>query len=384
MVTFQAIVKPVQPKSDWRVALLRFCGPGVLAGITLDIWLKLLRSQPGSIDFSRTPRALTLSLQSLKNSAWAAIESRRFHDRIQSVSILPPIFILGHWRSGTTFLHEILARDHRFGFPNSYQVSFPHTFLLTERLDAPLMKPFLPRHRPMDGMQMDFSSPQEDEFAICAATLQSPCLAWVFPRQKEAFARYLTLDPLTPGELSQWRDAFVWFLKKVQFRCDRPLVLKSPPHTARIRHLLAWFPNAKFIHIRREPYRVIQSSLHTFKILHGWHALQRAPLDDLESWTVRQYARMHRAFFDQQPLIPAGRFHEIAFEALEQDPLAEIRRLYQKLNLPDFSPFEPSLRRYLDSVAAYRKNSFPEIPRDLRLRVARECRECFDRWGYPI
>ena len=54
-----------------------------------------------------------------------------------------------------------------------------------------------------------------------------------------------------------------WFLKKVQFIVPRPLVLKSPPHTARIRQLLEWFPEAKFVHIRRDPYRVIQSRLHT-------------------------------------------------------------------------------------------------------------------------
>jgi omega-hydroxy-beta-dihydromenaquinone-9 sulfotransferase len=373
----------MQTKSEWRAALLQLCGPGVLAGITLGTWLKLLRTRGSSLAIRRGPRVLSISLQSLKNSFWSGLEKRRYNSRVQSVDVLPPLFILGHWRSGTTWLHEILARDQRFGYPNSYQVSFPHTFLTTEKFSARLMAPFLPRRRPMDGMEMRFSSPQEDEFAICSTTLQSPCLGWVFPHQKHEFAKYLTLESLSKEELAEWQNTFLWFLRKVQLRCDRPLVLKSPPHTARIRHLLEWFPQAKFVHIRRDPYRVIQSSLHTFKVLHGWHTLQRYSLEDLDDWTLRQYAEMHRAFFEQQPGIPEGRFHEIAFEALEKDPVGEIARLYRALDLPDFREFEPSLRQYLNSVAGYKKNPFPEMPQELKLKIRKECRECFERWQYP-
>lgn len=334
------------------------------------------------MDLRYAPRAISIFAQAVKNSFWAGLETRRFGRRVEAVAVLPPVFILGHWRSGTTWLHEILARDQRFGYPNSYQVSFPHTFLTTEKFDARLMAPFLPRRRPMDGMELRFSSPQEDEFAICASTLKSPCLAWVFPRRKQDFARYLTLQSLSAKELAEWRDSFLWFLKKVQLRVSRPLVLKSPPHTARIRRLLEWFPEAKFVHIRRDPYRVIQSSLHTFGILREWHALQGDLLDDHEAWILRQYAEMHRAFFEQQASIPEGRFHEISFEALEKDPTAEIARLYRALDLPDFKQFEPTLRQYLNSIADYTKNRLPEMGPEFRRKIRRECGECFERWGY--
>jgi hypothetical protein len=272
------------------------------------------------MEISRAPRAFSISMHSLKNSLWSVLEKQRFGLQVQSVALHPPLFILGHWRSGTTFLHEILARDKRFGYPNSYQVSFPHTFLSTEKLEARAMEGFIPRHRPMDGMVMKMSSPQEDEFAIGATTLQSPCLGWVFPRQKHEFTRFLTLESLSAAELAEWKSAFISFLKKVQFRCDRSLLLKSPPHTARIRHLLELFPDAKFVHIRRDPYRVIQSSLHTFRVLHGWHSLQGPALEDLETWTLQLYTQMHRAFFAQVQSIPAGHFHEIAFEANGEGP----------------------------------------------------------------
>jgi len=368
--------------TDWRSEFLKFCGPGVLAGITLPTWLSLLRERGGSLELKYAPRFLSISLQSISNSLWELRERPHFDSKLESISLQPPLFILGHWRSGTTWLHEILSRDERFGFANSYQVSFPHTFLSTERLGARILAPALPRHRPMDGMEMKLSGPQEDEFAICAGTLKSPCLSWVFPRLRHEFRRYLTLDSLSAAELDEWRAAFFWFLKKVQFRVNRPLVLKSPPHTARVRHLLKWFPEGKFIHIRRDPYRVIRSTLHTLAIMCEWHALQRPLIEDFETWTVAQHTEMHGALFEQENNIPDGRFHEIAFEALEKDPVGEIRRMYTALNLPDFREFEPSLRRYLSSIAGYKKNQLPELKPELRRRISRECRECFERWGY--
>src|SRR6478736_5238392 len=34
----------------------------------------------------------------------------------------PPIFILGHYRSGTTYLHKLMAYTERFGFISYYDI----------------------------------------------------------------------------------------------------------------------------------------------------------------------------------------------------------------------------------------------------------------------
>jgi hypothetical protein len=75
--------------------------------------------------------------------------------------------------------------------------------------------------------------------------------------------------------------------------------------------------------------------------------------------------------------------HELRFEDLAADPVGQIRALYQALNLPDFAYVEPALRAYLDSLGSYQKNTFPELPSDLRARLAREWRRCFEEWDYP-
>lgn len=351
----------------------------MLAGITFRQWSALRKNFP--IDYSLSLRALSITTQSIKNSFWAK-HDRRFESQFKDVAIQPPLFILGHWRNGTTHLHNLITQDQRFGYPNGYQVSFPHTFLSTEKRETRLVSFFLPRRRPMDNVEMTLAAPQEEEFALCAATFKSPCMAWVFMRQKEQFEKYLTFRDVQGAEVAEWRDAFYTFLKKLQWRDNRPFVLKSPPHTARIRLLLELFPNAKFVHIHRDPVPVFQSTRRTFEIMATWHNLQKLDVPDLDDWLIRQYRVMYDAFFEDRSRIPAGHYCEIAFEDLERDPIGEIQKIYRTLNLPDFSTFQPALQKYVDSLAGYKKNTFAELDPSLKSRLRREWHKCFDEWGY--
>jgi hypothetical protein len=113
-------------------------------------------------------------------------------------------------------------------------------------------------------------------------------------------------------------------------------------------------------------------------------ALQRPDYGDLDGRTLRQYREVYDEFFDERGLIPKGHFHEVGFEALEADPIGQVRGTYEALALPDFGHVEPALRRYVEALSGYKKNTLPELPADLRSRVAREWRRCFDEWGYPV
>jgi hypothetical protein len=368
----------------WRETFLRRFGPGILGGIALNDWRALLRDKHLSIDASRMPRVVAITFQSFKNSLLRQIEDKRFGSLLEKVAIQPPLFILGHYRNGTTLLHQLLAQDRRFAFPNIYQTTFPHTFLTTEAADTPLLSFFMPSRRPMDNVEMSLSSPQEDEFALCAASLKSPCMAWIFPRQREQFEKYLTFRTAAPSEISRWRDTLELFLKKLTLKYQRPLLLKSPPHTCRIRLLLEMFPEARFIHIHRDPYAVFQSSRRTFRLMLDWNGLQRPELDGLDNWVLRQYREMYDVFFDEKTLIPKHRFHEIRFSDLEKDPVGQLRSAYEMLALPDFRTVESELRKYVASLASYRKNVFTEIAPDLKGRIAREWGRCFEEWGYVL
>jgi omega-hydroxy-beta-dihydromenaquinone-9 sulfotransferase len=145
------------------------------------------------------------------------------------------------------------------------------------------------RERPHDHVALDFGVPNEDEIALVNDSGLSPYLAWAFPRNAAFYDRFLTLREATGEEVSAWEASLLRFLKKLSYRYGRPLVLKSPPHTARIRLLLGLFPEARFFHIRRDPFEVCRSTRHMIATTMRYWRLQAPPGDEKES--VRSYPR---------------------------------------------------------------------------------------------
>jgi hypothetical protein len=368
----------------WREAFLHRFGAGGFAGITLGRWLQVLREIHFDVDGPYWGRAAAITCSSIPNTFFSWLEKRIYDRRVRKTKVEPPLFILGIWRSGTTHLHNLLAQDTRFAYPNTYQVSFPATFLVTERINHKLVGFFIPRKRPQDNMAFGVQMPQEDEFALCALTGRSPMMALAVPRQAERYHRYLTMREATPADVAEWKAALYGFVQKLSFKYGKPLVLKSPCHTGRIKLLLELFPDARFVHIHRNPYDVFPSAEHTVRKVTPLWTLQRPDDRDLHDRTIRQYRELYDAFFEERGLIPKGHFHEVSFEAVEKDPVGQVRGIYEALGLDDFAFVEPALQRYVKSLSGYQKNTFPELSPDLRTRIAQQWRRCFEEWRYPV
>lgn len=354
-----------------------------LAGITFGDWIRLLKQNRFAVDPAYWHRAAFVTLASVMNSRSRRKEEHLFHEQVERTEIQPPLFILGHWRSGTTHLHNLLAQDTlQFAFANTYQVVNPHTFLCTEETNTQRFGWMLPKTRPMDAMELGFQMPQEDEFAPCLMSLRSLYLGVSFPRREDDYARYLDFLDVPQIEIAEWESAFIAFLKKLTFKYQRPLVLKSPPHTARIRLLLKLFPNARFVHIHRHPYQVFKSCRHYYDTATWFSYLQKPDLARIDERIIRRYTRLHDAFFAERYLIPDGRFYEISFDQLERAPIEAVQEIYQKLDLNDFGKFHPTLQKYVDSLAGYRKNRFVELEASKREVIAHEWKRSFTTWDY--
>jgi omega-hydroxy-beta-dihydromenaquinone-9 sulfotransferase len=366
----------------WRERFLIGCGPGVLGGITLADWQKLLREN--RVDSAYLLRAAFISVAAAWNSVFRWYEEWRHGRRWKGVAVPPPLFVLGHWRSGTTHLHYLLALDGRFACPSLYQVFFPHTFLSTEQRFSGLTGFLLPERRAYDDVRLGLEVPCEDEFAMCVWGFMTPYLTGVFPRRAAHYDQFLTFRDAPARAVQEWKSSLRLLLQKLTLRHGKPLILKSPPHTCRIKLLLETFPDARFVHIHRDPYTVFQSFVHTYAAGLPFGRLQRTDGVDWTERVIRQYRELYDAFFEQRGLIASGRLHELGFEELERDPVGQMRKLYDALGLPEFAAVEPSLRAYLDSLSGYRKNVFPALPPDVRRRIAGEWRRCFEEWGYPV
>ncbi|MBI2479158.1 MAG: sulfotransferase [Planctomycetia bacterium] len=365
---------------SWKYAFIERFGPGGLSGATFGQWCELLWQNRFAVDMKYWPRAAFITAGSIGNSCWRRWELFRFGRKIQHTQVPPPVFVLGIWRSGTTHLHNLLSKDDRFAYPNSYEVLFPHTFLCTESWCARSFQSFTPATRPMDNVKNGVDEPQEDEFALVASGLSFMLGMLVFPRSGKSYHRFLSLQDATPVEVERWKSSLMWFLRKLTLKHGRPLILKSPGHTGRIKFLLEMFPDAKFVHIHRDPYAVFQSTEHTWRKVKAWWALQKDE-PDADS-IIRDYVEVFDAYFEQRRLISDGNWCEVAFAELERDPMGQLRRIYDQLNLPDFGYVEPKLRDYVESIGGYSKNSFPELPEEMRARLGREWSRCFEEWGY--
>lgn len=150
----------------WRDTFLRYFGPGLLGGITAGDWVKRLRDNHFAVAPSCLNRVMAITLHSLQNSVYRRFEQWRYGPKLKDVVVQSPLFLLGHWRHGTTHLHNLMTVDERFAFANNYQALFPHSFLSTEASASRLMGFFMPKRRPMDNVEWNLQSPQEDEFAL--------------------------------------------------------------------------------------------------------------------------------------------------------------------------------------------------------------------------
>jgi hypothetical protein len=365
----------------WRERFTLVCGPGLLTGVTFGDWLRVYRENGFRVSPRRVLNAASSFLGSFGNSFFRRIENWRFDKPVGETSIQPPLFILGHWRNGTTHLHNLFAADQRFAYPNIYQVMYPHTFLTTEAIKSRLLAPLMPETRfGVDNVRMSWAVPYEDEFAIAMASGLSPYLGLAFGHRREHYDRYLTLRSVSADEVERWKQTLLHFLRKLSWKYGRPLVLKSPTHTCRIRLLLEMFPDAKFVHIHRHPFAVFRSTRKMIRGVHAYNGLQAAI--DWDDHIVNRYCEMYDAFLEEKDLIPAGHFHELAFEDLDRDPIGQMGRIYKSLTLPDFSVCEPDLQAYVNSISGYKKNEFAELAVDVKSLLADRWQRYFEAWGY--
>ncbi len=356
-----------------------------LIGITRQDWLRLLRENRFAIAPRYWNRALAVTMMSLANSRDQRREEEQYGAAVEKAEIKPPLFILGHWRSGTTLLHELLALDEQFAYANLFQVSHPHTFLCREAIIEQALAKAEAEQRPMDAMRVTFRSPGEEEAALAVASLRSPMLAWSFPRNEAFYERFLTFREAQAEDLAAWKAAFLKFVQKLSWRYgSRPLVLKSPPHTGRIKLLLELFPQARFVHIHRDPFAVFQSTRALYDKAAAASHLQLPDSAQIDEGILRRYVAMYDAFFEEQPLIRADRFCEIAFAELESDPLGQLRRIYEHLGLPGFAAAAPKMQAELAARRNYRKNEHAPLPEALREKIVTRWQRSFAVWGYAM
>ncbi len=320
---------------------------------------------------------------------WAAVLARAPLSALEALvarppalaDMPPPVFILGHWRSGTTHLYNAMALG-GFGFPAPVDVGLPWDMLGLGRVLRPLLDRALPEGRWIDRVPVTPTSPQEDEIAIASMTPLSFYHGIYFPRRFDALIdRGLFFDGCTPHEIAGWERRFTLFLRKLARATGRPLLIKNPVYTGRVARLRRLLPGAKFVHIHRDPVDVFLSMRNFYAKLLPPLALQRAAPPDIDATILRVWRRMMTAYDAETAGLGAPELVEIGYPALEADPVAALRRIYAELELGGFDAALPRFEAYFDAVRDFRKNAFAVDPAAVAM-VEAACGPWIDRWGY--
>ncbi len=366
--------KPAAGKRQWA--------PRIWEGCNFFAWSRLLIRNRFAVHWSYLYIACIVTFVSVFHTLLRFLQEAWYGERIrQAVLRQPPIFILGHWRTGTTFLHELLILDPRHGYPTTYECMAPNHFLLTEGFITKWLAFLMPSRRPMDNMAAGFDRPQEDEFALCMLGQPSPYLTIAFPNHPPQDQEYLDLEGLSPRALTSWKRTLYRFLQQITVKSPRRLVLKSPPHTCRIKVLRELFPDALFVHIVRDPYVVFPSTVNLWKSLYRTHGLQRPTFAGLEEHVLSTFTRIYDKLEETRGLVEPGRFYELRYEDLVRDPIREMRALYEYLGLGDFDKVLPRLQSYLASLASYETNRYQITP-EQRAEIRRRWGRVIERYGY--
>ncbi len=315
----------------------------------------------------------------------AKVDRRRSAKLLATLEINePPIFIIGHWRSGTTYLHNLMCLDKKAAFPTTYQSVFPNNLFAFQPVIKFLMNLFLPSKRPGDGLPLLVDQPQEDEFAI-GNEIDYSFYYWLFFPKQAAYFRDLHFLSTQKRETheQQWKENYIRFIKRSLLNTKGSVyVSKNPPNTARIPWLLDLFPDAKFIFLHRDPYDVYASTCKFFKIVIKSLQLQHYSDDEFKEHILESYRLLHEAYFQDVKKIPKENLIEIPYQQLVDNPLSIMQKISEQFGFPDMH----QIQERLNVMTGVGKNHKPEAyGQELSLtnEIYNRWSVIFDHLGYP-
>ncbi len=323
-----------------------------------------------------------------------------FFPAYRKQEIKAPVFIIGNFRSGSTLLQRLLARDpDHFTSMNIAEIYIAPT--LTQRafwkfiggIDRLLFggrgrKWLQGRDRAwLDTIQMHkvgLFTPDEDE-GLLITIWSTMFLQFVFPVMDE-LTPYDRFDEEVP-ELQ--RKRIMGFYRAIIRRHlydaggDRIYLAKSPGHTARIESIYEFFPDAHIIYLARNPLRLVPSALNFFKYIwnymgvpDGARRFQSAMFRQFKYWYLYPLQR----FRDK----PEARYRVLRYNDFVANIEGTIEKLYTWMDLPLLDVFRHTIEQVVKANQAFESDNVYTLDelgltRDL---IRKEFAEVFDLFQF--
>lgn len=354
-----------------------------LAGTSFVNWVKLLMENRFRVDWQFIPKALYVTLMVTAMTPIRIYEKIKFDKKLENIKIAPPLFIVGHFRGGTTFLHYLMVQDKDLAFVSTMEANAPWTFLGTEKITKSIVEKVLPEKRPMDDLELGASLPYEDEYAIANFSPYSFYHAWYFPRRIDYYFRnYVLFEEVSDEIIEKWKQNYIYLLKKITYKHNRKrILLKSIVNTGRIKLLLDTFPGAKFIHIYRNPYKVYLSTRRLYEKILPIFSFQHVNGEDMDKFIIEFYKAIYRKYLEEKNLIPEGNIVEIKYEDFVKEPVKTLEQVYKKLKLKGFKEAQYAFKKFVDRYKNYKPYDH-KIDESIKKKIYEEWEFAFKEFRY--
>jgi hypothetical protein len=311
----------------------------------------LLRSFEKDADLNLVGRICVHSeiLRMLSNRL-RLVEDRKRYPEIRDEQIRRPLFITGFPRSGSTFLHTLLAQDPMCRAPRIWEVMHPSP--PPDRASYNSDPRITQTEKQLKWL--DILMPEFEKFHLIDARYPQECIAIT----DHAFMSYVFESMYQVSSYRTWHDeqdkrpAYEFhrqFLQHLQWRCPGThWVLKAPSHLMALEALLDVYPDADIVVTHRDPLKVLPSCASLAKVLRRpfTNRLDREALrsDVNLRWegSIRLAMRLRQ---DNQKI--RRRFFDVRFPDLKKDPMAIVREIYRYFDRELTHDAETAMRRFV-------------------------------------
>lgn len=267
-----------------------------------------------------------------------------FHRGYKRQAVQQPVFIIANPRSGTTYLHRLLAMDsQRFIYTKNAHTffmssSFVQFYMVIRWVDRTLLFGLIRKIvNRLDEVfwggwdeihKMGFNKAEEDEL-VFAQTFNSPGMFIPFPYfHLHNFSRFL--DNETETVKRNVMDFYESSVKRFVYRMgpSQTYLAKNVMSTGRYKTLLSRFPDAKLIYIARHPYEAIPSMASMFTAMYRYHSPDVPSHHPSRQIWVEYAMDMYRYGSGMKKYVPASQYYGIRFDELMSDPKQTVLNLY--------------------------------------------------------
>jgi hypothetical protein len=289
-------------------------------------------------------------------------EAERRHPEILRQPIDKPIFITGFPRSGSSFLHNLLAQDDGVLIPLIWETISPCPKIRNstdqaypEAKKAGQLIARFNRLAPEMGVMHPMTAFSAQECSeITAHIFRSP--RFLNTHLLSGYAQWLAAADELPAYRFHKR-----FLQHLQYRKGPGRwILKCPEHVFSLDAIRAVYPDARFIFMHREPFEMLQSVTRLIEVMREPFTRQNDP-SQIGRWMRESWARGADLLVDADRRLrrEGVPIMNVRFRQLVGDPLATVKEIYRRFDLP---LREESIHHFARHIAADRNGAKKRSP----------------------